>query len=637
MTPRIAVLTVLAALFALLEAVPASAAPPTAVSSGQVASWKTESTSKRFTLDGLEVGDTLAAYGLTEDQSITAAISGRGLTWTQRRQVNVGNHGRAYVWTATAITAGSLTLTCRRGTAGGSYGCGAVAYRDSDGIGASAKANGTGAPALSFATMQDDSALLVANVDWLAFDGERRAWRTSVGPLSELTYERSSRDHTVYAARHPAVGAIGGKTVGLTAPGRQRYSIVAVEIKGTANPPPKQCEDRQDNDGDGGVDLADRGCADPSDDDESDDPPPTETTAPETTITDGPSSGPSTSVWFAFTSNDADSTFECRMDLQASGWEPCVSPTLYSDLPRGSHTFQVRATDAAGVTDASPASHTWRVTDETLPPDPTVWPHPSNTGLPSGWTPKQTVTSDMTITQDGAVIEDVSFDRASVNVVAENVTFRRVRFRGGGIDNQPGREPCGNGMLIEDSNFEPPPGLNDPVDQDSAVKWGGYTARNVKVWRRGEGFFVSGDVFGCDPVHIEDSFASLVIPPQFCGPGTEDWHTDGIQGYGGDDVYVRNVTIDSREADCGTAPFFYPDQGNKTAHVDRLLVMGGGYPFRLLRPGEVRGLRIVDRSWVYLPIDVTCWQVTSWEAKIVTIDSQYQPTVVRDQPCNTSG
>jgi hypothetical protein len=39
-------------------------------------------------------------------------------------------------------------------------------------------------------------------------------------------------------------------------------------------PPPKQCEDGVDNDGDGKVDLADPGCAAPTDDDESDDPPP---------------------------------------------------------------------------------------------------------------------------------------------------------------------------------------------------------------------------------------------------------------------------------------------------------------------------------------------------------------------------
>jgi hypothetical protein len=245
----------------------------------------------------------------------------------------------------------------------------------------------------------------------------------------------------------------------------------------------------------------------------------------------------------------------------------------------------------------------------------------------------------MTITTPGAVIEDVQFERANVTVQAPNVTFRRVRFLGGGIDNQPGRDPCGNGLVIEDSNFEPPPGATDPVDQEPAIKWGGYTARNVKLWRRGEGWFVSGKSFGCTAVTIENSFAKLVIPDGHCGAGTDDWHTDGIQGYGGPHVTVRNTTIDSREAMCGTAPFFYPhSQGNTSATVDRLLVMGGGYPFRLGMPATVTGLRILNNSWAYGPIDVRCSAVTQWEAAIVTIGADYQvQSTVRAQPCNTNG
>jgi hypothetical protein len=210
-------------------------------------------------------------------------------------------------------------------------------------------------------------------------------------------------------------------------------------------------------------------------------------------------------------------------------------------------------------------------------------------------------------------------------------------FRGGGIDNQPGRTPCANGLLVDTVTFTPPPGSNDPVDQEEAIKWGGYTARNVELWRRGEGFFVSGKDFGCGPVTIENSFAKLVVPPNHCGPGTDDWHTDGIQGYGGDAVTVRNVTVDFVEANCGTAPFFYPkDQGNTAATIDGLLVMGGGYAFRLGMPGTVKGLRIVDRSWVYGPIDVNCSAISSWDASIVTITSDYQVArTVRSQPCNT--
>src|ERR687888_145135 len=51
--------------------------------------------------------------------------------------------------------------------------------------------------------------------------------------------------------------------------------------------------------------------------------------------------------------------FECSLD--AVGFYPCTSPRTYDDLAPGSHTFRVRAIDAAGRVDLSPASLTWTV------------------------------------------------------------------------------------------------------------------------------------------------------------------------------------------------------------------------------------------------------------------------------------
>ncbi len=85
-----------------------------------------------------------------------------------------------------------------------------------------------------------------------------------------------------------------------------------------------------------------------------------DTQAPETTVSAGPS-GPtgSTSADLGFASSEAGSSFECRLD--DDGWQVCTSPRALTGLGQGSHTFRVRATDAAGNTDPSEAVRTWTV------------------------------------------------------------------------------------------------------------------------------------------------------------------------------------------------------------------------------------------------------------------------------------
>ena len=94
-----------------------------------------------------------------------------------------------------------------------------------------------------------------------------------------------------------------------------------------------------------------------------------DTTPPDTTITAGPSgTTTSTSASFSFSSSETGSTFECRLD--GAAFTSCSSPRAYSGLSTGSHTFEVRATDAAGNTDATPASRSWTIEDPPPPPPP---------------------------------------------------------------------------------------------------------------------------------------------------------------------------------------------------------------------------------------------------------------------------
>jgi DNA-directed RNA polymerase specialized sigma24 family protein len=90
---------------------------------------------------------------------------------------------------------------------------------------------------------------------------------------------------------------------------------------------------------------------------------------PQTRIHSGPS-GPtaSTAATFRFSSNDRQASFQCKLD--ARDWTACTSPRAYTGLSQGSHTFRVRARDAHGYVDASPATRTWKV--DTVRPGTTI-------------------------------------------------------------------------------------------------------------------------------------------------------------------------------------------------------------------------------------------------------------------------
>ena len=123
---------------------------------------------------------------------------------------------------------------------------------------------------------------------------------------------------------------------------------------------------KSDNQTDGGKDdskpKTDSGTNGSTDPGPSPTPPPTDTTAPETTIDFAASTGSSAS--FDFSSSEAGSTFECRVDSAA--WYACGSPDSVSGAA-GLHTFEVRASDAAGNINPTPASSGFTVLDTTAP------------------------------------------------------------------------------------------------------------------------------------------------------------------------------------------------------------------------------------------------------------------------------
>ena len=122
---------------------------------------------------------------------------------------------------------------------------------------------------------------------------------------------------------------------------------------------------------------------------------PQDITPPNTTITGGPTGPTNQAPTFTFTSSEPGSTFACRVD--DATFSACSSPRTPAGLADGPHTFEVRATDAAGNADPTPASRTFTV--DTVAPDTTI------TGGPDGPTNDSTPTFTFTSSEAGATFE----------------------------------------------------------------------------------------------------------------------------------------------------------------------------------------------------------------------------------------
>ncbi len=92
-------------------------------------------------------------------------------------------------------------------------------------------------------------------------------------------------------------------------------------------------------------------------------PPPGSSTSdadpPDTTITKRPKDKTrKKSATFEFSSDEPGSSFECSLD--GGPFQPCGSPDVVK-VKKGKHHFEVRATDAAGNVDPTPATDSWTV------------------------------------------------------------------------------------------------------------------------------------------------------------------------------------------------------------------------------------------------------------------------------------
>ena len=107
-----------------------------------------------------------------------------------------------------------------------------------------------------------------------------------------------------------------------------------------------------------------------------------DTRPPETTLRSGPAgTTAATAASFSFEADEPGTTFGCSLD--GAAFAPCSSPADYASLGPGTHVFRVRASDAAGNVDASPATRSWTVEASPSPPGPPPPPPPPPSPQPS--------------------------------------------------------------------------------------------------------------------------------------------------------------------------------------------------------------------------------------------------------------
>ncbi len=133
--------------------------------------------------------------------------------------------------------------------------------------------------------------------------------------------------------------------------------------------------------------------------------------APETTIVSGPPALTNqTQAAFDFASNESPVSYECSLD--AGPFVPCTDPQTFAGLDDGSHTLAVRAVDAAGNRDATPATYAWEQ-DSLAPGLPIVLAPVGGTTLatvPVVLSGTAEAGSTVTITIDGQVVGTATVD-----------------------------------------------------------------------------------------------------------------------------------------------------------------------------------------------------------------------------------
>lgn len=206
--------------------------------------WNNATTPKTISVT-VKTGDFIIVFGIVEGQATTSSdtllVTGGSLSWSTAVKTNVAAFCHISEQHATATSDATFNVSiAHTGNASLFFGANATVWRGSDGLGTPVTAtNASGAPSLSVTTGAAESAIMAYVADFNAADDTTRVWRTinSITPTSgnglEITHQFLTAHYTLSGAVWDDAGVAGAKTTGQTTLATQKYSIVAIEIKGT--------------------------------------------------------------------------------------------------------------------------------------------------------------------------------------------------------------------------------------------------------------------------------------------------------------------------------------------------------------------------------------------------------------------
>ncbi|HEY3020261.1 MAG TPA: hypothetical protein VGJ32_08715 [Solirubrobacteraceae bacterium] len=150
----------------------------------------------------------------------------------------------------------------------------------------------------------------------------------------------------------------------------------------------------------------------------------TDIVAPDTTILAGPAgTTASTSAQFSFSASEPGVKFACSLD--GAAFAACTSPIVYSGLSARDHTFRVRATDAAGNVDPTPASRSWTVAST-----PSLFLDGFESGDFSQWTAVLTGADGAAAVESGTVAAGGFAARLSATATTGSFAYARKALAG---------------------------------------------------------------------------------------------------------------------------------------------------------------------------------------------------------------